>query len=92
MAKADIVSNCFTKSLILLKQPKNLLQVKKLSKISIFYAIFLKDKAQKCNPINLYIFNKTGTFIPCSATYFMEVSAHVSLKVAARASFRGKKS
>ena len=39
-AKANIIPICFTKSLILLKQLKNLLQVKKLSKMSIFMLFF----------------------------------------------------
>ena len=75
-AKADIISNCFRKFLILPKQPKNLLHV--------------KDKAQEGNTVSLYISNKFDTFIPFSATYFMEVTARALLKVGPRASFRSK--
>ena len=37
------------------------------------------------------VFDQFSITIPCSATYFLEVGAHVSLKVATRGSLRGKK-
>ena len=35
--------------------------------------------------------DKFGIITPCSATYHLEVGAHVSLKLATKASFGGKK-
>ena len=37
------------------------------------------------------VFDQFGMTIPCSATYFLEVGAHVSLKVATKVSLEGKK-
>ena len=38
------------------------------------------------------VFNKLEITIPCSAIYFLEVGARVSLKVASKGSRKGKKS
>ena len=46
---------------------------------------------EESNSNNLSVSDKFGMFIPCSATYFLEVSALASLKVAINASFKGKK-
>ena len=85
-AKADIVSNYFSKSLILSKQPKRIISLAKMVKDGHL----LKDKAHKCNTVSSNHPTKFGTFIPSSATYFTEVTAHVSLKVAPREAPRGK--
>ena len=37
------------------------------------------------------VFEQFGIAIPCSAAYFLEVGAHVSLKVAIKVSIRGNK-
>ena len=37
------------------------------------------------------VFDQFGMTIPCSATYFLEVGAHVSLNVATKVSLEGKK-
>ena len=42
-------------------------------------------------PKNLRVCDKSGTFITCSATFFLEMGARVSLKVATKESFRDKK-
>ena len=63
---------------------------KKLEKIS-FLVFFLNQKqrsATKKFETNLI---KFGFTILCSATYFQEVGAHVSLKVATKRSLRTKK-
>ena len=38
------------------------------------------------------VFDQFGSTISCSGAYFLEVGAHVSLKVATKGSIRGKKS
>ena len=42
-------------------------------------------------PKDLNFFYQLGITIPCSATYFLEVGARVSLKVATKRPVRGKK-
>ena len=37
------------------------------------------------------VFDQFDIPIPCSAAYFLEVGAHVSLKVSTKGSIRGKK-
>ena len=46
---------------------------------------------EKCDQKDWNVSDKFGIIIPCSATYFMEVGARVSLKVATKISFRAKK-
>ena len=46
---------------------------------------------EECDQKVWYIFDQYGISISCSATYFMEVGARVSLKVATKVSIRGKK-
>ena len=50
-----------------------------------------KAKTEECDQKNLDVFNQFRIAIPCSATYFLEVRAHVPLKVATKGSLRGKK-
>ena len=71
-------------------QPKGILQVKKLSKFR-FLGCFSKAKTglyyQK-----IRIFSaKSWGLSPSSNTYFLEVSANVSLKIATKVYFKGKK-
>ena len=56
-----------------------------------FLRLFSPEKMKECNQCNISVSNKFGIAIPCSAIYVLEVSAHVSLKVANTGSFRGKK-
>ena len=44
----------------------------------------------ECDQKYLSFSNRFGMLMPSSDTYFMEVSAHVSLKVATKSSFREK--
>ena len=67
------------------------LRGKKLWKFR-FLDCFSKGKTEECDPNVWNIFNQFGITIPCSATYFLEVGARVSLKVATKGSLRGKKS
>ena len=46
---------------------------------------------EECNQSNASVSDKFRVAIPRLGTYFLEVSVHVSLKVATKASFRGKK-
>ena len=57
---------------------------KKSSKISIFHAIIVKQKRRSATKA-IYVFQT------CSATYFLEVGVCLSLKLATKASFGGKK-
>ena len=62
---------------------------KKISKMSIFEAINLSKR--RSSSINLCFWEDFRTFKPCTTTYFLEVSAHVSLKGATSGFFRCKK-
>ena len=53
--------------------------------------VFLKKKTEECNQKVGNVFDQFGIAIPCSATYFLEVSVRFSLKVATKQSIRGKK-
>ena len=46
---------------------------------------------KECDQKDGSVFNKFSIIIPCSATYFLEVGARVSLKVTAKKFFRGKR-
>ena len=46
---------------------------------------------EECNQSDLYFSEDFRMFIPCSATNFLEVGAYLSLRLATKASFRGKK-
>ena len=66
---------------------KGFFQGNKPWKFSIFEAIFLKQKQSNKNPkkiISVYL----KRFMPGSDTYFLKVSAVVSLKVLIKDSFR----
>ena len=63
---------------------------KRISKISIFEAIILKQNEGVCQR-NLYFCTDFGMFMPWTTTYFLEVSARVSSKIATNCSFRGKR-
>ena len=43
-----------------------------------------QNKNKKCKQKVRNVFNQFDITIPCSATYFLEVGAHVSLKVATK--------
>ena len=45
----------------------------------------------ECHQKDLSVSDKLGTFIPCLISYFPEMSARVSHKVATKGSVRGKK-
>ena len=64
---------------------ESFLEIKKIQKCSNFKAIFLNLKRKSATEK----IDKIGTSIPCSATYFLEVDAQVSLKVSAEGSFKG---
>ena len=64
--------------------------VKKNLKIYIF-RLFLKEKTEKSDQKVGNVFDQFGIAIPCSATYFLKVSARLSLKVATKGSISGKK-
>ena len=46
---------------------------------------------EECNQKVWNMFNQFDITIPCSATYFLEVGARVSFKIATKGSPRGKK-
>ena len=46
---------------------------------------------EECNQKVWNVFNQFDITIPCSATYFLEVGARVSFKIAIKGSPRGKK-
>ena len=46
---------------------------------------------EKCDQNDWYVLDQFGITIPCSTTYFLEVGARLSLKVATKGSLRGKK-
>ena len=72
------------------KQPqKGILEVKNLSKVRIL-GCFSKAKTEECDQKVGNILDQFGINISCSAKYFLEVSAHVFLKVATGDSFRDK--
>ena len=52
---------------------------------------FSKATTEEYNQTNLSIFDKFGIILAFSATFDLEVSAKVLLKVATKGSFRGKK-
>ena len=66
---------CFTKSICHLRG-------KKPSKINIFQAISVKQKRRSAIQINSKFLKDFDLFIPCLTTYFSDVTAFVSLKVA----------
>ena len=52
-----------------------------------FWGYFPNAETVDCVHNNLNVFDKFGTFIPSSASYFLEVSAHLSHKVATEGCF-----
>ena len=73
------------------KQPgKGLLEIKRLWKIG-FLGCFSIAKTDECALKVGIILDQFGITIPCSATYFVEVAARDSLKVATKGSIKGKK-
>ena len=69
--------------------PKGLLQVKTLWKFK-FLACFSKEKRKKCDQKGWNDFGQFSVNIACSATYYVEVSAGLSLKVATKVSVRDR--
>ena len=63
---------------------------KKLSKFR-FLGCFSEAKTEESDLKAGNVFDQFGITIPCSATYFLEVGARVSLKVASKGSIRRKK-
>ena len=55
-----------------------------------FSGCFSKVKTVKSNQKVWDVFDQFGITIPCSSTYFLEVGARVSLKVATKGSLGGK--
>ena len=70
--------------------PMVLFQEEKPQKLA-FSAYYSKAKTEECNQNNLCFSDDFGRFIPWTTTYFLEVSARVSAKVATNGSFRGKR-
>ena len=64
---------------------------RKIWKFIFFKAYFLEEKRGSATKKKSVFWNNFGMLMSVSKTYFLEVSAHVSLKVAAEGSFRGKK-
>ena len=62
---------------------------KKNLKIYIF-RLFLKEKTEKSDQKVGNVFDQFGIAIPCSATYFVEFGARISLKAATKGSIRRK--
>ena len=56
-----------------------------------FLDYFSKAEKDECDPQDWSVSDKFGVITPCSTTYHLEVGAPVSLKVATKASFGGKK-
>ena len=46
---------------------------------------------EKCDQKVWNVFDQFGIALPCSDTYFLELGAHVSLKLATKGSLRLKK-
>ena len=55
-----------------------------------FLGCFSKAKTEECNQNVWNVFDQFGIIIPCTATYFLEVGARVSLKVVTKESPRGQ--
>ena len=55
-----------------------------------FLGYFSKAKMEECDLKSWIIFDQFGITIPCLATYFVEVGARLSLKVATKGSIRDK--
>ena len=53
-----------------------------------FLGYFSEARTEECNEKSKSVCNRFGIIIPCSATYFLEVGAHVSLKVATKVFWR----
>ena len=69
---------------------KGFLRCKKLWKLN-FSGCFSKAKTEECDQKVWNVFDQFGVGKPCSTTYFLEVGARVSLKLATRGFLRGKK-
>ena len=69
---------------------KNYFRDKKLWKYK-FLSCCYKAKPEECNQKSWITFGQFGIIVPCSATYFLELSAHVLLEAATKGSCRGKK-
>ena len=67
----------------------DLLEIKKLWKLR-FLGCFSKAKMEECDQKDWNISDKFAVIMPDSDKDFLEVSAHVSLKVATDNSFRDK--
>ena len=56
-----------------------------------FLCCFVKGKTEECDQKFESVFYQFSITIPCSATYFLEVGARVSLKVATKMSLKVQK-
>ena len=56
-----------------------------------FLDYFSKAKTKECNQGDCNFYDKFGITTHCSATFYLEVGAPVSMKAATKASLRGKK-
>ena len=54
-----------------------------------FLDYFSKAKTKECNQGDCNFYDKFGITTHCSATYYLEVGAPVSMKAATKASLRG---
>ena len=66
------------------------LEIKKLLKFR-FLDYFSKAKTEECDQEDLSVSDTFGIVTPCSATYHLDVRTPVSLKLATKASFGGKR-
>ena len=72
-------------------RPKGLLEIKKLWKYRLS-SCFSKAKTEEWDQKSRRFSDKYGMVMPGLDTYFLEVNAHVSLKVATDDCFRDKES
>ena len=70
---------------------KRFFREKSHQNLELLRVFFSKSKTEKCNQSNLSVSDQFGMVISFSATFVLEVTAQVSLKVATKCSFRGKK-
>ena len=56
-----------------------------------FLGCFSSEKTEECKKNVEIFFDQFGIIIPCSCTYFLEVGACLSLKVATKGSIRDEK-
>ena len=66
-------------------------EVKRPQKLAFWTLLYSKFKTEDCDQSNLCFSEDFRTLITCSTTYFLGMSAHVSLKIATNGYARGIK-